>query len=99
MPCPSCVATVTTEMSHRATLSYRLCTDGGRPGAEKAPTDGHDPCLRAVRETLGPSVYHRTSRYMNNRSEQDQRGSTQRSYPTWGFGSSRLCHLLLYSAR
>ena len=33
MPCPSCVATVTTEMSHRATLSYRLCADGGRPGA------------------------------------------------------------------
>jgi len=38
---------------------------------EKAPTDGHDSYPRAVRETLGPAVCHRTSRSMNNRIEQD----------------------------
>ncbi len=42
---------------------------------------------RAVRETLGPDVYHRTSRSMNNRIEQDHRGITQRFYPMRGFGS------------
>ncbi len=36
------------------------------------------PNPRAVRETLGPDVYHRTSRYMNNRIEQDHRGIKQR---------------------
>jgi len=38
---------------------------------EKVTTDGHDSYPRAVRETLGPDVYHRTSRYMNNWIEQD----------------------------
>ncbi len=46
-----------------------LKTVGQAP--EKAPTDGHDSYPRAVRETLGPDVSHRTSRYMNNRIEQD----------------------------
>jgi len=40
-----------------------------------------------VRETLGPDVCHRTSRYMNNRIEQDHRGIKQRYYPMRGFGS------------
>jgi hypothetical protein len=34
-------------------------------------TDGHDPYPRTVRETLGDAVTHRTSRYENNRLEQD----------------------------
>ncbi len=34
---------------------------------EKVTTDGHDAYPRAIRETLGPEVQHRTSRYMNNR--------------------------------
>ena len=42
---------------------------------------------RALRETLGPDVCHRTSRYMNNRIEQDHRGIKQRYYPMRGFGS------------
>ncbi len=50
-------------------------------------TDGHDSYPRAVRETLGPAVCHRTSRYMNNRIEQDHRGIKQRYYPMRGFGS------------
>jgi len=54
---------------------------------EKVTTDGHDSYPRAVRETLGPDVSHGTSRYMNNRIEQDHRGIKQRCYPMRGFGS------------
>ncbi len=54
---------------------------------ETVTTDGHDAYPRALRETLGPDVQHRTSRYMNNRMEQDHRGIKQRYYPMRGFGS------------
>jgi len=54
---------------------------------EKVTTDGHDAYPRAIRETRGPEVRHRTSRSMNNRMEQDHRGIKQRSYPMRGFGS------------
>jgi len=54
---------------------------------EKVTTDGHDSYSRAVRETLGPDVHHRTSRSMNDGIEQDHRGITQRYYPMRGFGS------------
>jgi transposase-like protein len=50
-------------------------------------TDGHDAYPRAIRETLGPGVYHRDSRYKNNRVEQDHRSIKQRYYPMRGFGS------------
>jgi len=39
-------------------------------GPEQAPTDGHDAYPRAIRETLGPEVLHRCSRYRNNVMEQ-----------------------------
>lgn len=42
---------------------------------------------RAIRETLGPEVRHRTSRYMNNRMEQDHRIIKQHYYPVRGLGS------------
>jgi putative transposase len=58
-------------------------------------TDGHDSYSRAIRETLGSDVLHRTNRYLNNRLEQDHRGIKQRYYPMRGFGSvaeaSRFC--------
>ena len=58
-------------------------------------TDGHDAHPRAIRETLGPGVQHRTSRYKNNRIEQDHRGVKQRYYPMRGFGrfasAARFC--------
>ncbi len=54
---------------------------------EKVTTDGHDAYPRAICETFGPDVQHRTSRYMNNRMEQDHRGIKQRYYPMRGFGS------------
>ena len=54
---------------------------------EKVTTDGHDSYPRAVRETLDPDVYHRTSRSMNNRIEQDHRGFKQRYYRMRGCDS------------
>jgi len=54
---------------------------------EQVTTDGHDAYPRVIRETLGPGVRHRTSRYKNNRIEQDHRGIKQRYYPMRGFGS------------
>src|SRR3954452_2121006 len=66
----------------------------GHPPAQ-VTTDGHDAYPRAIRETLGPGVHHRTSQYKNNRIEQDHRGIKQRYYPMRGFGSfvsaSRFC--------
>lgn len=50
-------------------------------------TDEHDADPRAIRETLGPGVRHRTSRYRNHRLEHDHRGVKQRSYPLRGRGS------------
>ncbi len=50
-------------------------------------TDGHGAYPRAIRATLGDAVMHRTSRYLNNRLEQDHRGVKQRYYPMRGFGS------------
>ncbi len=54
---------------------------------EQVTTDGHDAYPRAIHGTLGDRVAHRTSRYKNNRIEQDHRGIKQRYYPLRGFGS------------
>jgi putative transposase len=66
---------------------------GHRP--TKVTTDGHDAYPRAIRKILGRKVQHRTSKYLNNRVEQDHRGVKQRYYPMRGFGSfesaSRFC--------
>jgi transposase-like protein len=53
---------------------------------ERVTTDGHTSYPRAVRETLGDQVLHRTSKYLNNGLEQDHRGIKQRYYPIHGFG-------------
>jgi transposase-like protein len=54
---------------------------------EQVTTDGHDAYPRAIREILGGGACHRTSRYKNNRIEQDHRSIKQRYYPMRGFGS------------
>lgn len=54
---------------------------------ERVTTDGHASYPRAVRETLGAHVLHRTNKYLNNRLEQDHRGVKQRYYPMHGFGN------------
>ncbi len=41
---------------------------------EQVTTDGHTSYPRAIRETMGSNVQHRTSNYLNNRLEQDHRG-------------------------
>lgn len=54
---------------------------------EQVTTDGHTSYPRAIRETMGSDVAHRTSKYLNNRLEQDHRGIKQRSSPMRGFGT------------
>ncbi len=45
---------------------------------ERMTTDGHPSYPRAICETLGEEVEHRSSQYLNNRVEQDHRGIKQR---------------------
>ena len=54
---------------------------------EQVTTDGHAAYSRAIRETSGGAVEHRSNQYLNNRLEQDHRGIKQRYYPMRGFGS------------
>ena len=74
-------------------FSQALAMVGSAP--ERVTTDGHDSYPRAIRETVGNDVVHRTNAYLNNRLEQDHRGIKQRYYPMRGFGSftsaSRFC--------
>src|SRR5215469_12499224 len=48
---------------------------------DRVTTDGHDAYPRAIRTELGRHVRHRTSRYLNNRLEQDHRGIKGRCRP------------------
>lgn len=54
---------------------------------QKVTTDKHHSYPRAIRRVLGRKVMHRTSRYLNNRLEQDHRAVKQRYYPMRGFGA------------
>jgi transposase-like protein len=54
---------------------------------ESVTTDGHSSYPRAISETMGNHVQHRTSKYLINRLEQDHRGAKQRYYPMRGFGT------------
>ena len=56
---------------------------------DRVTTDGHDSYPRAIRTELGRRVRHRTSRYLNNRLEQDHRGIKGRSRPMRGFKCPR----------
>ena len=56
---------------------------------DRVTTDGHDSDPRAIRTTLGQGVRHRTSRYLNNRLEQDHRGIKGRYRPMRGFKGPR----------
>ena len=55
----------------------------------RVTTDGHDSYPRAIRTELGKGVRHRTSRYLNNRLEQDHRGLKGRYRPMRGFKCPR----------
>ena len=56
---------------------------------DRVTTDGHDSYPRAIRTELGKKVRHRTSRYLNNRLEQDHRGIKGRCRPMRGFKCPR----------
>ena len=56
---------------------------------DRVTTDGHDSYKRAIRTELGRGVRHRTSRYLNNRMEQDHRGIKGRYRPMRGFKCPR----------
>jgi putative transposase len=56
---------------------------------DRVTTDGHDSYPRAIRSELGLGVRHRTSRYLNNRLEQDHRGLKGRYRPMRGFKCPR----------
>ena len=56
---------------------------------DRVTTDGHDSYPRAIRNELGRDVRHRTSRYLNNRMEQDHRGIKGRYRPMRGFKCPR----------
>ena len=56
---------------------------------DRVTTDGHDSYPRAIRTELGKGVRHRTSRYLNNRLEQDHRGIKGRYRPMRGFKCPR----------
>ena len=60
-------------------------TTGFRP--DRVTTDGHGSYPRAIRTTLGRTVRHRTSAYLNNRLEQDHRGIKGRIRCMRGFKS------------
>jgi putative transposase len=64
---------------------------------DRVTTDGHDSYPRAIRTTLGKAMKHRTSRYLNNRLEQDHRGIKGRYQPMRGFkcprSASRFCRV------
>lgn len=62
---------------------------------DRVTTDGHDSYPRAIRTELGRGVRHRTSRYLNNRMEQDHRGIKGRYWPMRSFkcpkSAARFC--------
>ena len=62
-------------------------TAGFRP--DRVTTDGHGSYPRAIRTTLGRTVRHRKSAYLNNRLEQDHRGIKGRIRCMRGFKSGQ----------
>lgn len=62
----------------------------------RVTTDGHDSYPRAIRSELAQHVRHRTSRYLNNRLEQDHRGikgryRSMRGFKCLGSAADRFC--------
>jgi len=54
---------------------------------ETITTDGHRSSPRAIHETMGNDVVHRTNKSLNNHLEQDHRAIKQRYSPMRGFGT------------
>jgi transposase-like protein len=56
---------------------------------DRVTTDGHDSYPGAIRTVLGGGVWHRDSKYLNNRLEQDHRGVKGRYGPMREFKCPR----------
>jgi len=69
----------------RAFFKQAVIHAGHKP--ECVTTDKHASYPRAIRQSLGRKVRHRTSQYLNNIIEQRHRGVKSRYYPMRGFGS------------
>src|SRR4051812_36616846 len=76
---------------HRDMVAAQAFFRSAKSAAGRVPdqvtTDGHGSYPRAIRSTLGRSVVHRSSAYMNNRLEQDHRGVKGRIRCMRGFKS------------
>src|ERR1700735_3588890 len=70
----------------RASFRSARAVTGVTP--DRVTTEGHDAYPRAIRTELGKHVQHRTSRYLNNRLEQDHRGIKDRCRPMLGLKST-----------
>jgi putative transposase len=83
------VASMVSEKRNReaAQRCFQQAVDVVGHTPEQVTTDGHTSYPRAIRETMGSTVEHRTNTYLNNRLEQDHRGIKQRYYPMCGFGT------------
>jgi putative transposase len=69
----------------KAFFRSAILTAGFRP--DRVTTDGHGSYPRAICTTLGGTIRHRTSAYLNNRLEQDHRGIKGRIRCMRGFKS------------
>ena len=69
----------------KAFFEKALSMTGEAP--ERVTTNGYDAYPRAVKETLGEIAQHRTSRYLNDRPEQDHRGIKGRYKEMRGFNN------------
>jgi putative transposase len=69
----------------KAFFKQAVATVGHKP--DRVTTDKHTSYPRAIRQSLGRKVRHRTSQYLNNIIEQHHRGIKDRYYPMRGFGS------------
>ena len=74
----------------RAFFRSARATMGFRP--DRVTTDGHGSYPRAIRSTLGKTIRHRTSAYLNNRLEQDHRGIKGRIRCMRGFKNHAAAH-------
>ena len=72
-------------MAAKAVFRSATATMGLQP--DRATTDGHGSCPRAIRTVLGRTVRQRTSAYLNSRLEQGHRGIKGRIRCIRGFKS------------
>ncbi len=80
---------------HAARSFLRRLVEGAGHRPARVTTDLHPTYRKAIRWILGRKVLQRPTQYLNNYTEQSDRGVKQRYYPMRGFGSfdsaSRFC--------